>query len=198
MYFPIIIFSCLNELIASIFYSKNIFFIPLINKLISPSIIILFIFLLPSGLNVKNLIYASLASAFFQLILLLITLIRIENYKFKFKINFNDHEVSMFFKLLVPLILSSLIYKSFPIIDSFYLSKLPVGNLSRISYANKLQLIIGALLNSVFSIQVFSLLSKYAADNDFLKIKLRISFFIRTMFFISIPVTVIVLLLVKI
>lgn len=193
LYFPIIIFSCLNELIASIFYSKNIFLIPLVNKLISPLIIILSIFLLPSGLSVKNLIYASLASAFFQLFLLFFTLIRIENYNFKFKINFKDYEVSLLLKLLAPLILSSLVYKLFPIIDSIYLSKLPVGNFSRISYANKLQLVIGALLNSVFSIQVFSLLSKHAAENEFLEIKLKISFFIRTMLFIAIPVAIIIL-----
>jgi len=192
LYFPIILFSCINELIASIFYSKSIFLTPLVNKLISPVVIILFIFLSSSELNVKSLIYASLASALIQLILLFLTLIRKENFSFKFKINLKNHDVSKLLKLLIPLILSSLVYKLFPIIDSIFLSKLPVGNFSRISYASKLQLVIGALLNSVFSIQVFSLLSKHAADDEFLKIKQKISFFIRTMLFISIPVAIII------
>ena len=34
LYFPIILFSCLNELVASIFYSKNKYLTPLLNKLI--------------------------------------------------------------------------------------------------------------------------------------------------------------------
>ena len=94
---------------------------------------------------------------------------------------------------MIPLILSSLICKFFPIIDSIILSKLPIGNISRINYANKLQLVIGSILNSIFSIQVFSLLSKYAANKEYDKIKNKISFFIRTMLFISIPIAILFL-----
>ena len=193
LYFPIILFSCLNELIASIFYSKNLYLTPLINKLISPIITIAFIFLFFSSSNVKSLIYASLVSAIIQLIFLFIILIKKENFVFKFRINFKDLDVMELLKLMIPLILSSLICKFFPIIDSIILSKLPIGNISRINYANKLQLVIGSLLNSIFSIQVFSLLSKYAANKEYDKIKNKISFFIRTMLFISIPIAILLL-----
>ena len=193
LYFPIILFSCLNELVASIFYSKNIYFTPLLNKLISPIITITFIFLFSSSSNVKSLIYASVVSAIIQLIFLLIILIKKENFLFKFRINFKDLDVIELLKLMIPLILSSLICKFFPIIDSIILSKLPIGNISRINYANKLQLVIGSILNSIFSIQVFSLLSNYAANKEYDKIKNKISFFIRTMLFISIPIAILFL-----
>jgi putative peptidoglycan lipid II flippase len=193
LYFPIILFSCINDLVASIFYSKNIYFTPLLNKLISPIITITFIFLFSSNSNVKSLIYASVFAAFIQLIFLLIILIKKENFFFKFRINLKDQDVVELLKIMIPLILSSLICKFFPIIDSIILSKLPIGNISRINYANKLQLVIGSLLNSIFSIQVFSLLSKYAANKEYDKIKNKISFFIRTMLFISIPIAILFL-----
>ena len=193
LYFPIILFSCLNELVASIFYSKNIYLTPLLNKLISPIITITFIFLFSSSSNVKSLIYASVVSAIIQFLFLLIILIKKENFLFKFRINFKDLDVIELLKLMIPLIFSSLICKFFPIIDSIILSKLPIGNISRINYANKLQLVIGSLLNSIFSIQVFSLLSKYAANKEYDKIKNKISFFIRTMLFISIPIAILFL-----
>ncbi len=193
LYFPIIIFSCLNELIASIFYSKNIYLAPLINKLISPIITITFIFLFSSNSNVKSLVYASLLSAIIQLIFLFIILIKQEGFVFKFRINLKDLDVIELLKLMIPLIISSLICKFFPIIDSIILSKLPIGNISRINYANKLQLVIGSLLNSIFSIQVFSLLSKYAVNKEYDKIKNKISFIIRTMLFISIPIAILFL-----
>lgn len=193
LYFPIILFSCLNELVASIFYSKNIFLTPLLNKFISPIITITFIFSFSSSSNVKSLIYASLVSAIIQLIFLLIILIKKENFLFKFRINLKDLDVIELLKLMIPLILSSLVCKFFPIIDSIILSKLPIGNISRINYANKLQLVIGSILNSIFSIQVFSLLSNYAANKEYDKIKNKISFFIRTMLFISIPIAILFL-----
>ncbi len=193
LYFPMILFSCINELFASIFYAKNKFLTPLINKLISPAITIMVIYFSPRNLNVKSLIYVTLASALIQLILLLTTLIKKENFALRFKINVRNQEIIQLFKVLLPLLFSSLIYKIFPIIDSILLSKLPIGSYSRINYASKLQLVIGTILNSIFSIQVFSLLSNYAAKGNFFIIKQKLSFFIRTMLFISIPVTFIVL-----
>lgn len=192
-YFPIILLTCLNELLASIFYSKNIFLTPLLNKLISPVIMILFIVIIGDKLNVKALIYAGLVSAFFQLTLLFFTLIKRENFKFKFILKIEDKDVFLLLRLLVPLILSSLVYKMFPLIDSFFLSNLHDGSISRINYANKIQTVIGSLISSVFSIQAFTLLSKYSAENDFGEIKHRISFFIRTLLFVSIPIAVIIL-----
>ncbi len=194
LYFPIILFSCLNELLASIFYSKNLFLTPLINKLITPIVTILIIFTSSSHLNVKNLIHASVITSILQLIFLLFSLMKKEGYTYAFKININDKDVSQLLKLITPLILSSLLYKLFPIFDSIFLSKLPVGGYSRINYAYKLQLIIGSIINSIFSIQVFSLFSKYAANKEYYKIKDKIFIIVRSMLFISIPISVVVLL----
>ena len=152
IYTPVIVFTALNELIASIFYSNNKFVAPLINKVISPVLTIIFVLFFSFSLNVKSIILASLIAAIIQFSILLFQLFRFPEFKFQFKVSIKNPGVKMILKLMAPLLISTVFYKLFPVIDSSILSTLNVGDISRINYANKIQLFIGSIISSVFSI----------------------------------------------
>jgi putative peptidoglycan lipid II flippase len=187
-YTPVILFSALNEVIASIFYSNNRFLAPLVNKVISPLLTIFFVFAFSSSLNVKSIILASLLSAIVQFSILLFQLLRFPEFKLRFKICFNHPGIVKIFRLILPLLMSTIFYKLFPIIDSSILSNFKVGDISRINYANKLQLVIGSIISSVFSVQVFSLFSQLSAHKNWAELKMQASVFIRLLLFCSIPI----------
>ena len=189
IYTPIILFSALNELIASIFYSNNKFVTPLLNKVISPVLTISFVHIFSLSLNVKSIILASLIAAIIQFSILLIQLFKFPGFKFQFKVSIKNPGVIMIFKLMAPLLLSTFFYKLFPIVDSSILSTLNIGDISRINYANKIQLFIASIISSVFSVQVFSLFSQLSAEENWEKLKTQASVFIRFLLFISIPVS---------
>jgi len=194
LYIGIILFTCLNELLASIFYSKGKFAVPLINKLVNPILTISFLFLFGSVLSVKSLVLASVTGAIFQFTLLLITVSKDPNFKYRFNINIHHPGVKRIVKLMIPLLLGSLVYKVLPVFDALILSKLPSGSISSINYANKLQQVIATTITSIFSVQVFSLLSDIAAKKNWIEFKEKMSLFIRMLLFISIPISIIVFL----
>lgn len=187
IYTPVIIFSALNELIASIFYSNNKFVTPLMNKIISPILTIFFVVFFSLSFNVKSLVLASLISVIIQFLILLIQLNKFPEFKFQFIFSINNPGVIMIFKLMAPLFLSTVFSKLFPVIDSSFLSTLDVGDISRINYANKIQLFIGSIISSVFSVQVFSLFSQLSAKGNMVELKNQVAIFIRFLLFVSIP-----------
>ena len=191
IYLPIIIFTSLNELLASILYSKGNFLEPLLNKLISPTLVIVFVLLFSKSISVKSIIYASLLASFIQFVLLWLLLVKKLKFKFKLSFDFSHPEVKLLGKLMMPLIVASIFYKLFPVFDIMILSNFPVGTISTMAYANKLQLAFASIVTSIFSIQIFSLFSQLSAKGEMAKLKTHISVIIKMLFFISIPFSVI-------
>ena len=189
-YFPIIFFSSLNELVASIFYSNGHFKQPLLNKLINPVITIVFVLLLSKFISVKSLVFANLFGAITQFCILWVVGRKKQIFVFKPNFHLSHPGVKVVFKLMLPLLLSSLIYKFFPIFDTMILSKFPEGSISSINYANRVQSLIGTVIASIFSVQVFSFMSNITAKKDWMELKTNLSFFLRILFFISIPIAV--------
>ncbi len=189
-YFPIIFFSSLNELVASIFYSNGQFKQPLLNKLINPVLTIIFVLLLSKFISVKSIVFANLIGAITQFCILWVVGRKKQSFVFKPNFRLSHPGVKAVYKLMLPLLLSSLIYKFFPVFDTMILSKFPEGSISSINYANRIQSLIGMIIASIFSVQVFSLMSNIAARKDWIGLKNKISFFLRVLFFISIPIAV--------
>ena len=194
IYFPIIIFTIINELLASIYYSFGNFSRPLLNKLITPLLTVIFVLLWSKQLSVKSILISSLIGAVIQFFILWIQITRDIGFRFFPIINLRHPGLIKIFKLMLPLFLSSLLTKIFPIFDSFLLSKMEVGSISKINYANKLQINIGILVTSIFSVQVLSSLSELVSKGNLHDFKKRISLYVRLLLYISIPMSILLFL----
>lgn len=186
--FPIIVFTVINELMASVYYSNQRFVIPSLNKIISPVLIMIYVSLFHNNLSTKSIVFAILSAKFIQMILLTGGFLRTHDFSYSFVFDYKHAGVIKIFKLMLPVILLVFAYRMIPIFDRYFLSKLHDGSISHIDYAQKFLNLIYQMVTSGISISIFPIMSKYAAENKWDELKALMSKGIRMLFFISIPI----------
>jgi putative peptidoglycan lipid II flippase len=192
-FFPVILFIVLNELIASVYYAHEKFLLPLCNKLITPIVTVLYLIFFSNTLSVKSLIFAQLTGAVIQCVVLFVGLVRDTNFQYKFSFDIYIPEVRQVLKLMAPLVLFSTVAKIVPVFDRYFLSGFPQGVISYVAYAGKINLVLGTIITSIFSVQVFSLLSNYSAEKKYVEMKELFTQIVRLLLYVSIPLTFAVL-----
>lgn len=186
--FPIIVFTVINELMASVYYSNQRFIIPSLNKIISPVLTMIYVSLFHNNLSTKSIVFAILSAKFIQMILLTGGFLRKHDFNYSFIFDYKHAGVIKILKLMLPMILLECAYRMIPIFDRYFLSKLHDGSISHIDYAQKFLSLIYQMVTSGILISIFPIMSKYAAENKRDELKALMSKGIRMLFFISIPI----------
>lgn len=187
---PTVIFTAINELLASIYYAHNRFITPSLNKVLNPLMTITLVVLLGSSLGTKTLALAILLAYFSQSIFLVFGFLRHRDFQYTPVINRKHPEVKKIFTLMAPLIFAMLITKAMPITDRFFLSQLSVGSISHVSYALKMTLRLSEIAASGVVIALFPEMAKYAAALDYNRLYDNMVKAIKVLFFIIIPFVV--------
>jgi len=185
--FPIIIFTVINELMSSVYYSNQRFVIPSLNKIISPVLTMTYVFLFHDSLSTKSIVCAMLSAVFIQMIALAGGFFKTHDFNYSFILDYKHPGVVKIIKLMLPLILGMFIYRAIPIFDRYFLSMLQEGSISHIGYAMKLMSVIPPIIVSGISVSIFPVMSKYAAEKNWDGLKTIMSKGIRMIFFLSIP-----------
>ncbi|MBU2530351.1 MAG: hypothetical protein KKD35_04860 [Elusimicrobia bacterium] len=188
--FPIIVFTLINELLASVYYSNRRFIIPSLNKIISPGITIIYVLLFHNSLSTKSIVLAMLTASFIQMFLLVIGFLKKKEFNYSLTLNFAHPGVLKILKLMTPLVLGMTLYSAVPLVDRFILSTLTTGSISHIGYAMKLLSAITPVIASGIAISVFPIMSTYAAEKNWVEFKKIINKSVRMLFFMSIPFVV--------
>lgn len=189
---PTIIFTVINELMSSVYYSNNSFGVPLLNKIITPSITMLYVLAFSASLSTKSLVFASLTAMFIQTLLLAIGFVRNKKFSYSFILEYAHPAVLKIIKLIVPLIAGMIIYRAIPLFDRFIASSLPDGSISYLGYSSRIYLLLTGIITSGISLSLFPLMSKLAAEKNIASLKQNMSKGIRFLFFLSIPITLII------
>lgn len=187
---PLIIFTAMNELMASVYYSDNRFVVPSLNKIISPVITMVYVFLFHRSLSTKSLALAMLTAAFLQAAILAGGFLKKRDFHYSFSFDYTHPGVRKILKLMIPLVSGMIFYRAVPIFDRYFLSGLPEGSISHIGYAMKLISVIPVVIVSGISISVFPVMAKYAAEHNIQELKGIISKGLRMVFFLSVPVAI--------
>lgn len=188
--FPIIIFTVFNELMASVYYSNQRFVVPSLNKIISPLLIMTYVLLFHSFLSTKSIILAMLTAAVIQTALLILGFFRTADFHYSLVLDYKNSGVRKIIKLMTPLIVGMIIYRAVPIVDRFFLSRLPDGSISHVGYAMQLMSVLLPLIVSGISVSIFPIMSKYAAERNWNALKEIMTKGVRMVFFLSIPFVV--------
>ena len=186
-YAPVILFVVMNELFASIYYSHDMFFVPMLNKIVSPLVMIVFLFLFSSSLSVFTLVIATLCGALLQFFVLALGIFHNPIFSYSFQPSLYNAGVKKVLLLMAPLIIGMLVYKILPVFDRMILSSLPQGSISHLNYANKLQSSMIQIIATSFSIPIFPLLASISAEKKWVQLKEMMSKIIRIMIFVSLP-----------
>jgi len=188
--FPIIIFSVINELMASIYYSHNRFLAPSLNKLLGPSFTILFVLMFGSRLNTSSLVIATITAYFVQMVILLLGFLKNKDFRYSFYINIRDPEMKKIFGLMAPLVITMLITKAMPLTDRYFLSQFPEGSITFVSYAYRITLRLLEIVVSGITVALFPAMAASAGLPDRRNLYYYMTRGIKVTFFFIVPFAV--------
>lgn len=101
---------------------------------------------------------------------------------------FTSERVVTMFKLMAPLVLFGVLTRIIPVLERYYASSLPAGDLSYLGYANKINRIFQGLFGVSIVTTIFPMMSKaYAQDGD-AGLMTHFSFGVRLTLAVSFPV----------
>lgn len=184
---PVILFTVVNELLSSVYYSNQKFALPSLNKLVSPLLTMAYVLVFHDSLSTKSIALAMLTASFVQAALLIAGFARNGEFGYSFALDFGHPGVIKILKLMAPLVLGMLVYKAVPLVDAYFLSGLSSGSISHIGYAGKLNGAILPIIISGISVSVFPAMSRYAAGGDMEAFKRILVKGVRMLYFIGIP-----------
>ncbi len=187
IYSPIIVLSTLIEFLNTIFYSNNIFKLPLLWKIVNPILIIL---LISSFEKTSTNIAISYLITFLIQFLILFYFSNKSHFKFNLFISFNNllQKNRSLFTLSAPLIFSIVLTKFLPVFDVYFLSNFNNGVVSNVLLSQKLITTLSFVINSFFSVLFFAQISNFVAEKKYDNIYDMLLTGIKSMFFISIPI----------
>lgn len=191
VYFPVVAFTVINELIASVYYAHNRFVVPLLNKMITPVVSIIFVLALSHRLDAMSMSLASLVGAALQCVLLAIGFIRNPGFRYTFRSRSLNDDVRGLLRLMLPLGGSMLLYKVVPVFDRYIVSELKPGSISSLGYATRLQLLAVQVISASISLAVFPIMAQQAASGDRDALRETTSKVIRVLFYVSVPIAIV-------
>jgi len=167
-------------------YERFIYFA--LSTLIASAVYLLFIILFGAKYGIYVLAIGTLLSAFVNVAILLKILFK----KYKFRLKFNSPVIYEMLLLQLPLLIASICSQGARLVDRYVASELPVGSISYISYADKIKIVMAAILGGGISITLFPTMALNVVENNLTKLRENISLGIRMTWLIVSPVIFIV------
>ena len=187
--FPMMIFIALTNIFTSYLQYNGDFTIPSFSGIPFNFIYIIFLLLFAATFGIRGLMIATIFATFVQL-MIHIPFIKKYDFKYKLKLDIKDIYIKQTLFLMAPVIIGSISTQLNLIIDRTLASELAIGSISALNYANKLNtLVFGVFIISITTV-LFPLLSKESTKNDLSDFKKIINYGINTIIFITVPVTV--------
>ena len=190
--FPMIIFTAVNQLMASVYYSNQKFVIPSFNKIIGPLLTIIYVSLFQNSLSTKSIVLAMLSATCIQMVLLAGGFLRTHDFHYSFVFDYKHPGVIKILKLMTPLVLGMVVYRGIALYDRFVLSLLPEGSISIFNYSNKIIASILPLVVTGISTTVFPVISGYYIAKNMGLFKQRLEEVLRVLMVVTMPIIVFV------
>ncbi len=184
--------------LISIFWSylnaQQHFLMPSLGPLVASLVVILSIFILVPAYGIQGLTVGTVIGFFFQGIIMYPAL-RKREIQFGFALDLRNPAVKRFFVLMVPIVIGMSINQLNVVVDRMLGSGLADGKFAAYIYATKIyQLPIGIFVGAI-TLPLFPVLSQYASQNNIDKLITTMWGGIKTLAFIMLPVTAILIIL---
>ena len=179
-----VVFSGTSIILSSLFYAHQRFVKAPLTQWLSSFVTFLFVLSLRSSLGIKSIAVGMLAGSLIQFFSLLSILWR----RYSPSFNFKDKEIVKLARLIIPLLIGSIFYRSNTLVERFIASKLGEGSISYLGYAYKIIIAFVLLINQGISTVLFPRMSEYSAVGDFERLKEILSKGIRALIIITVPV----------
>jgi len=194
---PIIFVGGIIGIFYGLLVTHNKFILPNLSPMILSIVVIISICLVNNDKSGIVLAYATMLGAVCQLILQFPALRKIG---YKIQPNFdivNNPNFKSIMELLFPAILSSTMGQITIYIDMFFASHLQEGAWTSVVFANRIFQFPVGILVTAFLVPLFPIFSRLAGENKLEEIKNYFNKGVGTLFFVAIPIIILILLLAR-
>lgn len=186
-----LIFSGSSIILTSLHYAHKRFFKPSFAQGINSLITFLFVLNLRTTLGVKSIAIGTLVGSLIQFVYLLPIFFKKGRYSLEF--DFKKKEILKLGRLMFPLLIGSIFYKTNNLVERFIASKLGEGSVSYLGYAYKIIMAFSVMISQGISTALFPRMSEYSAVKDFQSLKEILSKAIRVLIIITAPIAFMIL-----
>lgn len=180
------IFSGTSILLTSLFYAQHRFFRPSVALGLNNLMTLFFVVFLKKDLGIKSIALGTLLGSLTQFVLL--GQIFTREKRFSLTIDFKKKELVKLARLMWPLLVGAIFYKTNALVERFLASRLTEGSVSYLGYANTIITALLIMLTQGLSTALFPKMSEYAARNDVNGLKEILSKALRVLIMITVPV----------
>lgn len=183
-----LLLTIINEVFSGIFYAEGEYLIPMMNKIISPVVTIVIIYIMGSQLNALVIVLSNVAGLVIQTIILSTSFWK-KGYRLFIGKKIFNQDIKSLLILMFPLLIGSVFYKVLPVFDKYFLSSMPSGSISIINYSQKLFLAATQVIGAALSMQVLSHMANLVAESNYPELRRNLNIMVRIILFVTIPVT---------
>lgn len=187
--FPILICIMISYICVSLLQSFGKFSITSVLSVPYNIILITYLVFFAARFGVQGLAIATLIGWVSQFMIQLPYLYK-KGYRVKLILDFKDPDVRTFFKLILPIFLSTMVYSVNNIIDARLASTLSEGKVSALDYAFGVYTAIATMTIYGISTVLFPKFAKHTSTDDYDAFKRQIVSTIKVLCFLLIPITV--------
>lgn len=187
--FPILLCTFLTYIFVSLLQAQGKFSITSILSVPYNIILIIYLIGFAHKYGIKGLAVVTVMGWIAQFAIQLPYLYK-KGYRVGLIIDFKDKDVTTFFKLVIPTLLSTMVYNVNTIVDSSLASSLSEGKLSALTYGFIIYTAISSTTIYGISTVIFPKFSQSSSMKDYETFKKSISNTIRVLIFLLIPMTI--------
>ena len=185
-----VVFSGTSIILSSLYYAHHRFVKAPFFQWLSSCVTFFFVLSFRSSWGIKSIAAGTLVGSLIQFLSLLPIIRR----RYSFSFNFKDKEIVKLSRLIIPLLIGSIFYRSNTLVERFIASRLGEGIISYLGYSYKIIMALVLLINQGISTVLFPRMSEYSAVKDFVGLKETLSKGIRALIIITVPIAFIIIL----
>lgn len=186
---PILICTLLSYIFISMLQAMDKFSITSILSMPHNIILISYLIFFANEFGIKGLAVATVIGWTAQFLIQTPTLYG-KGYRLKLNFDLRDKDIQTFFRLILPILISTMVYNINILVDTSLASNLSEGKLSALSYAFVIYTAIASTTIFGVSTVLFPRLAKKASMSDMTAFKAQITSTIKVLCFILLPLTV--------
>ena len=162
------VFSGSSILLSSLHYSLHRFFKPVSAQLLNAVIVLLFVLAAGPKIGIQSVAVGTFIGSFVQFCWLAPILLRPGRYQPA--VDIKHKAVGKLARLMLPLFIGAVFYKTYPLVERFLASSLGEGSISYLGYSNKIITALLMVISQGLSTVLFPKMSEFSAVKDFRKL----------------------------
>ena len=187
--FPILISTFTTYIFVSLLQSLDKFSITSILSMPYNLVLLIYLMFFVGNYGIKGLAVATAIGWIFQFLIQVPFLYK-NTYRLKTNFDFKDRDIRTFFRLILPILISTMVYNINIIVDSSLASTLSEGKLSALNYGFVIYTTIASTTIYGISTVLFPSFAKNTSSDDLTVFKDQVTSTLKVLSFILVPLTV--------